>query len=110
MADLVAVADDTAVGPHAAEIFRPRRVTSPDRRTREILSIACDMIKTTTDDLAGVTLDVLARELAAVADRLATRELMLSEALTLSHTQHVEIQRLRRRVADLLDLARAARQ
>jgi hypothetical protein len=48
--------------------------------------------------------------LADVADRLAVRDEILSRTLGLAHSQQQEIVRLRQRVRDLVDLARAATQ
>jgi Mg2+ and Co2+ transporter CorA len=82
----------------------------PERtRTREVLAAAIAALQVTTDDVAAQAIDVVATELADVADRLAVRELMLSQALQLAHNQHIEISRLRGRVHDLLDLLRTAR-
>lgn len=82
----------------------------PERtRTREVLRAAIEALRVTTDDVAAQAIDVVATELADVADRLSVRELMVSQALQLAHDQYREITRLRARVRELLDLARSAR-
>ena len=78
-------------------------------RTREVLHAAVEALRVTTDDVAAQAIDVVATELADVADRLTVRELMLSQALQLAHDQYREITRLQSRVRELLELARGAR-
>lgn len=78
-------------------------------RTREVLHAAIEALRITTDDVAAQAIDVVATELADVADRLSVRELMLSQVLQLAHDQYREIARLQSRVRELLDLARSAR-
>jgi Mg2+ and Co2+ transporter CorA len=83
---------------------------SPPDRTREVLHAAIEALRVTSDDVAAQAIDVVATELADVADRLSVREQILSQALQLAHDQQREIARLKTRVHDLLDLARATRQ
>lgn len=99
-ADLDAIRD--AIG--RLEPLPPERT-----RTREVLHAAIEALRVTTDDVAAQAIDVVATELADVADRLSVRELMLSQALQLAHDQYREIARLKARVHDLLDFARHAR-
>lgn len=108
MADTL-IRPDRVEAPTVDDIFK----LAPDpeagrRRTREVLSCGVELMRTTTDQLAVTVLDVVLRELADVADRLATYELMLSEAQTARHQQGVEIARLREQHRTMLDLARAA--
>jgi hypothetical protein len=102
----------TMTAPHLdaiADVIGTLAQLPPERtRTREVLDAAIDALGIVTDDVAAAAIDVLAVELADVADRLATRELMLSQALQLAHDQHREIVRLQARVRDLLDLARGS--
>jgi hypothetical protein len=87
-------------------------LTDADRareRTREVLAVAIDALRVVTDAVAAQAVEVIANELADVAERLTVRELMLSHALQLAFDQHCEITRLRRRVHDLTDLTRASK-
>ena len=91
--------------PTDRDIFERPAVT-PRTRTRDLLSIGSDIIKATTDDLAAVCVERLCEHLADVADDLAVSRLMLSESQAVAYDRHIEVTRLRQRVADLLDLAR----
>jgi hypothetical protein len=102
----VTAADLDAIGESIGR-FSP---LPPERtRTREVLAAAIAVLPTVTDDVAAQAIDVVATELADVADRLTVRELMLSQALQLAHDQQIEIVRLRGRVRDFDDLLRNAR-
>ncbi len=82
---------------------------SGQNRTREVLRAAIEALQVATDDIASQAIEVVATELAEVAEWVSVRELMLSQALQIAHDQHREICRLQARVFELLDLVRCAR-
>lgn len=106
VADLVTAADLDAIRD---AIGRSAALPPERTRVREVLAAAIGALRVATDDLAAQAIDVVATELAIVADRLTVREVMLSEALDLAHRQQQEIDRLRTRVRDLVDLLRHGR-
>jgi hypothetical protein len=93
--------------PTADEIFdRPAAVVEPDAQVRELLSIGCEMIAATTDDLAAQVLERICLALASTADALAIARIMLCESQSIAYDRHLQNARLRQRVADLLELAK----
>jgi hypothetical protein len=97
---------DVVAAPCVDEIFRPAPVDPSKTLTRELLSIGIDMLRATTDELAAAVLERVLSHLAEIADDLAVARLMLSASQTIAYERHVEIQRLRQRNSDLLELAR----
>src|SRR5437762_192734 len=96
--------------PTADEIFGRRLAPAPWPSSRPVLALVAEVLPTIEDDLTADVLEHLALALADRDDELRAVRAVLSSSLALSHTQHVEIIRLRRRLADLLDAGRRERQ
>ena len=77
--------------------------------SRPALSLIAEVLPTVEDDLTADLLEYATLALADRDDEVRAIRAVLSSALTLTHTQHVEILRLRRRLADLLDARRRER-
>jgi hypothetical protein len=95
--------------PTAGEIFGRRLAPAPWLSSRPLLALIVEMLPTIEDDLTADLVEHLALAFVAVIDELRAVRVVLSSALALSHTQHVEILRLRRRLADLRDARRRER-
>lgn len=68
-----------------------------------ILEIAIELLPTIEDDLAADLIEHIAVLLVDRDEGLHVMRELLSGAFAMTHTQHVEILRLQRRLADLLD-------
>ena len=95
--------------PTVDEIFGPRIRTGTLAVARPALSLVAAVLPTVGDDLTANLLEYVALALAHHDDEIRAIRAVLSPALALSHTQHVEILRLRRHLADLLDARRRER-
>ncbi len=93
----------------ADEIFGRRLAPAPWPASRSVLALVVEVLPTIEDDLAADLVEHLTLALADRDDELRAVRAVLSSALALSHTQHVEIIRLRRRLANLLDARRRER-
>jgi hypothetical protein len=78
-------------------------------RVKQVLAIAVEMLPTITDDLTADLVEHLARTIVDQEDALRAARQVVSTSLQLAHAQHTEIDRLRKRLADLLDERRQAR-
>ena len=87
----------------AAEIFGRRPAPVPWPSSRPVLALAIELLPTIADDIEADLIETLALTIIDRGDELRAVRAVLSSALALSHTQHVEIIRLRRRLAVLLD-------
>jgi hypothetical protein len=95
--------------PTADDIFGRPPTPAPWPATRPVLAIAAKLLSQIVDDR---TADLIERLACAIGDQrveLDAVRSVLSAAVTLSHDQHVEIVRLRARLADLLDERRRER-
>lgn len=95
--------------PTADEIFGRRIWPAPWPSSRPVLALVVELLPTIEDGLTADLLEHLALALADRDDELRAVRAVLSSSLALSHTQHVEIIRLRQRLADLLDARRRER-
>jgi hypothetical protein len=95
--------------PTANEIFGRRLAPAPWPSSRPVLALVVEVLLTIEDDLTADLLEHLALALADRDDEGRAARAVLSSALALSHSQHVEIIRLRRRLADLRDARRRER-
>ena len=93
----------------ADEIFDRRLAPAPWRSSRQFLALVVEVLPLIEDDLMADLLEQLALALGDRDDEVRAVRGVLSSALALSHSQHVEINRLRRRLADLLDARRRER-
>lgn len=103
MSDRAIDLDDVSGMPTAAEIFGPRPVPMLWPSSRDVLALAIELLPTIADDLTADLVEHLALALVDRGQELRAVRAVLSAALTLSNTQHAEIIRLKRRLADLLD-------
>lgn len=95
--------------PTADEIFGRRLAPAPWPSSRPVLALVVDILPTLEDDLTADLLEHLAVALVDRDDELRSVRAVLSSTIALSHTQHLEIARLRRRLADLLETRRPER-
>ena len=92
--------------PTANEMFGQRLAPAPWLSSRPVLALVLEVLPLIEDEL---TADLLEQVVSALADRddeLRVVRAVLSAALGLSHTQHVEILRLKKRLGDLLEAGR----
>ena len=82
---------------------------APWLSSRPVLALVVEVLPTIDDDLTADLLEYVALALVERDDELRAVRAVLSPALTLAHTQHIEILRLRRRLAHLLDARRRER-
>ena len=94
---------------HVDEIFVSRITPAPWLPSHAVLALVVEVLPTIEDDLTADLLEYVALALADRDDEVRAIREVLSSGLALSHTQHVEILRLRQRVADLLDARRRER-
>lgn len=94
--------------PAVAEIFRAATPV-PWPSTRSVLDVAIELLPAIDDDLEADLVEALVLAIIDGEDESRAVRLVLSEALALAHAQHVEIVRLQKRVADLLDARRQPR-
>ena len=92
--------------PTADEIFGQQLAPPPWLSSRPLLDLVVSVLPLSEDDLAADLLEQLALALVDQDDEIRAVRAVLSSALAMSHTQHVEILRLRRRLVDLLDARR----
>ena len=90
----------------ADEIFGQQLAPTPWLSSRPLLDLVVSVLPLSEDDLAADLLEQLALALVDQDDEIRAVRAVLSSALAMSHTQHVEILRLRRRLVDLLDARR----
>lgn len=95
--------------PTADEMFGRPLPPAPWPVPGRVLALVVELLPTIEDDLMADLLEHLALALADRDDEVRAVRAVLSSALALSHTQHVEILRLRKRLADLLDAWRRER-
>jgi hypothetical protein len=95
--------------PTADEIFGRRIEPAPWPSSRLRLALVVELLPTIEDELTADLLEHLALSLVDRDDELRGVRAVLSSSLALSHTQQLEIVRLRRRLADLLDARRLDR-
>ena len=93
----------------ADEIFGRRLAPAPWPSSGSLLALIVEVLPTVEDDLEADLLEHMALVLADRDDELRAMRVVLSSVLALLHAQHVEIGRLRRRFADLLDARRRER-
>ena len=95
--------------PTADEIFGQRLALAPWLASRPLIDLVVEVLPISED---GLTADLLEDVALALVDRdneaVVLREL-LSAALDLAHTQHVENLRVKRRLTDSLDAGRRDR-
>lgn len=102
------VLTNTARLPTVAEIFRPTTLVQCSS-TRSVLDIAIELLPTIDNDLEADLVEALLLGILDKEEELCAVRLVLSRILALSHEPHVEIVRLQKRVADLLDARRQPR-
>jgi hypothetical protein len=95
--------------PRADEIFGPQVTPAPWPTSLPVLALVLEVLPTIEDELTADLLEHVALAFVGRDDELRAVRAVLSCALALSHTQHVEIVRLRGRLADLLDERRRER-
>ena len=95
--------------PTAHKMSGRRLAPAPWLSSRPVLALIVEVLPTVEDDLTADLLEYVALVLVERDDELRAVRAVLSSALTLTHNQHVEILRLRQRVADLLDARRRER-
>lgn len=77
--------------------------------SRAGIALGIELLPTIADDLTADLVEYLLLALVDRCDELRAVRSVLAAALAQSHTQHVEIIRLRRRLADVLDARRLGR-
>ena len=92
--------------PTADEIFGQQFAPPPWLSSRPLLDLVVSVLPLIDDDLAADLLEQLALALVDRDGEVGGVRAVLSAALAMSHTQHGEILRLRRRLVDLLDARR----
>lgn len=95
--------------PTADEIFGSRIAPVPWLSSRPVFALVVEVLPTIEDDLTADLIEYLVLILADRDDEVRAIRAVLSSALALSHAQHVEVIRLRRRLGDLLDARRRER-
>ena len=109
MSDVAPPAGYHSTMPTADEIFGPRIAPAPWPSSRPVLALIVEVLPTIEDDLTADLLEYVALALVDRDDEVRAVRAVLSSGLALSHNQHVEILRLRQRLADLLDARRGER-
>ena len=92
--------------PTADEIFGQQFAPPSWLSSRPLLDLVVSVLPLIDDDLAADLLEQLALALVDRDGEVGGVRAVLSAALAMSHTQHGEILRLRRRLVDLLDARR----
>lgn len=87
-------------------IFGRRPAPTPWPPSRAALALVVEVLPAIDDALAADLIEHLALALVDRGDELRAMRAVLSSALEQLHTQHVEIIRLKTRLADLLDARR----
>jgi hypothetical protein len=95
--------------PTADEIFGQRLAPAPWPSSRPVFALVVELLPTIEDDLTADLVEHLALALVDRDDELRGVRMVLASALALSQTQHVEIFRLKKRLADPLDAGRRER-
>lgn len=95
--------------PTADEIFSRQPGPAPWPASADVLALVVEMLPAIEDDLTTDLVEHLALSLVDRDDELRAVRAVLSSTLGLSHGQHTEIRRLRRRLAALLDARRQER-
>jgi hypothetical protein len=93
----------------ADAIFGQRIAPAPWPSARPVLAIAIKLLPRITDEVAIDLIAHLAEAIVDVEDELRAVRTTFSVSLELTHTQQVEISRLRQRLAVLLEERRPAR-
>jgi hypothetical protein len=75
-----------------------------------MLDLALAAMPSVTDDIAVGIIAAMAETIADLRDEMRAVRVVLSSSLTHAHQQHVEILRLRQRLAELHEARRAERQ
>jgi small ligand-binding sensory domain FIST len=95
--------------PTGDEIFGQWIAPAPWVSSRPALDVAIEALPAIEDDIARDIIAHLGHAIVNVRDELAALRATLSAALTHAHGQHVEIMRLRQRLADTHGARRAER-
>ncbi len=95
--------------PTADEIFGQQLAPPPRLSSRPLLDLVVSVLPLSEDDLAADLLEQLALALIDRDDEVRGVRAVLAAALDLAHAQHVEILRLKTRLADLRDAGRRDR-
>ena len=95
--------------PTADEMFGQRLAAAQWLSSRPVIELVVEMLPAIEDDLTAELLEHVALVLADRDDEVRAIRAVLSSALALSHTQQVEILRLKKRLADLIDAGRRER-
>ena len=95
--------------PTADEMFGQRVAPAQWLSSRPVIELVVEMLPAIEDDLTADLLAHVALVLADRDDEVRAIRAVLSSALALSQAQHVEILRLKKRLADLLDSGRRER-
>jgi hypothetical protein len=93
----------------ASAIFNRRSTPVPSTSSRAVLASAVALLPAIADDRAADLIEHLARAIVDLEDELRALRALLSEALAMTHTQHVEMVRRQKRLVDLLDRRRQER-
>jgi len=97
------------IAPAATEIFDRQIAPSPWPSSRDALDVAVAALPDIADALTADVVNALALSIVDLREELGAVRMVLSSALAHSQEQHVEILRLQRRLADVLDASRAER-